>query len=184
MTHYGGKDLARSFRTVRTNTIQTAEEIPENKYDFRATPDTRSVAETLAHIAISPFFQLHVHQNKITDLGAVNFMELFGPVMADEKKPRTKAELIALLKSEGDKYATYVESLPDAFLAEMVTMPPGSDHPAKSRLEMLLSPKEHEMHHRAQLMVVQRMIGLKPHLTRRFEERMAQMQAAGAAQGR
>ena len=39
MTYYGGKELAASFRTVRNNTIKIAEEIPENKYDFRAAPD-------------------------------------------------------------------------------------------------------------------------------------------------
>jgi uncharacterized damage-inducible protein DinB len=38
---------------------------------------------------------------------------------------------------------------------------------------MLLSPKEHEMHHRGQLMVMERMLGLVPHLTREFQERMA-----------
>jgi uncharacterized damage-inducible protein DinB len=42
---------------------------------------------------------------------------------------------------------------------------------------MLLSPKEHEMHHRGQLMTLQRMIGLVPHLTRQMQERMAQQQA-------
>ena len=50
--------------------------------------------------------------------------------------------------------------------------------PVKSRFEMLIAPKEHEMHHRAQLMVLQRMMGQKPHLTRQMEERMAAMQAA------
>ena len=53
-------------------------------------------------------------------------------------------------------------------------MPPGAQPAAKSRFEMLMSPKEHEMHHRGQLMLVQRMIGLVPHLTRRQQERMAQ----------
>jgi uncharacterized damage-inducible protein DinB len=43
---------------------------------------------------------------------------------------------------------------------------------------MLLGPKEHEMHHRGQLMTIQRMIGLTPHLTRQMQERMAQMAAA------
>jgi hypothetical protein len=38
---------------------------------------------------------------------------------------------------------------------------------------MLLSPKEHEMHHRAQLMLIERMLGLVPHLTRQFQERLA-----------
>jgi uncharacterized damage-inducible protein DinB len=45
---------------------------------------------------------------------------------------------------------------------------------------MLLSAKEHEMHHRGQLMMMQRMIGLVPHLTRQMQERMAQAQAARA----
>ncbi len=34
MTHYGAKELTRSFRTVRDNTIKIAEEIPEEKYGF------------------------------------------------------------------------------------------------------------------------------------------------------
>ena len=35
MTYYGAKERARSFRTVRNNTIEIAEEIPEEKYAFR-----------------------------------------------------------------------------------------------------------------------------------------------------
>ena len=31
MTYYGAKELARSFRTVRDNTIKIAEEIPEEQ---------------------------------------------------------------------------------------------------------------------------------------------------------
>jgi hypothetical protein len=31
MTYYGGKELASSFRMVRANTIQSAEEIPESE---------------------------------------------------------------------------------------------------------------------------------------------------------
>ena len=38
---------------------------------------------------------------------------------------------------------------------------------------MLLSPKEHEMHHRAQLMLVERLLGIVPHLTRDQQARMA-----------
>jgi uncharacterized damage-inducible protein DinB len=51
---------------------------------------------------------------------------------------------------------------------------------------MLLSPKEHEMHHRAQLMVVERMLGIVPHLTREQQARMAAMeqQPAKAQAGR
>ena len=50
----------------------------------------------------------------------------------------------------------------------------------KSRLEMLLSAKEHEMHHRAQLMLIERQLGIVPHLTRQMQARMEQMMAAQA----
>jgi uncharacterized damage-inducible protein DinB len=56
---------------------------------------------------------------------------------------------------------------------------PGAQPAAKTRFEMLLGTKEHEMHHRGQLMLIQRMIGLVPHLTRVMQERMAaRMQTA------
>ena len=59
-------------------------------------------------------------------------------------------------------------------------MPPGATPATKSRFEMLLGVKEHEMHHRAQLMTLQRMIGQVPHLTRQMQERMAAMMAQPA----
>ena len=173
MTYYGGKELAASFRTVRKNTIQTAEDIPANKYDFKATPETRSIGQTLVHIALSSGFQHHIQSNKVTDLKTVNFAELMQKFGSEEAKPRDKAQIIALLKTEGEKFASYLEGLPESFLAERVTMPPGADPATKSRFEMLLSPKEHEMHHRGQLMTLERMIGVVPHLTRQMQERMA-----------
>jgi uncharacterized damage-inducible protein DinB len=175
MTYYGGKDLAAAFRTVRENTIKIAEEIPENKYDFKPAPDCRSIGQTLAHIAIGTGFQSHVHRNKISDLKTMNFMELFQKFSAEESKPRTKAETIAFLKAEGDTFASFLDSLPESFLSETVTMPPGAQPATKVRFEMLMSAKEHEMHHRGQLMTMQRMIGQVPHLTRQMQERMAQM---------
>ncbi len=180
MTHYGGKELAAAFRTVRGNTIKIAEEIPENKYAFKPAPDCRSVQETLTHIAVGSGFQHHVQSNKITDLKTVDFPALVQKFLSEEAKPRTKAETIAFLKGEGDTFAAFLESLSDSFLAERVTMPPGAEPPTKSRFEMLLGTKEHEMHHRGQLMTMQRMIGQVPHLTRQMQERMAQMQAAQA----
>ena len=180
MTYYGGKEMAASFRTVRDNTLKIAEEIPESKYEFKPAPDCRSIGQTLVHIALGPGFQHHIQSNKISDLKQVNFPELMQKVMAEEAKPRTKAETIAFLRAEGDKFASFLEGLPEAFLAEQVTMPPQAGGATKSRFEMLLGAKEHEMHHRGQLMLMERMIGIVPHLTRNFQERMARMQTAQA----
>ena len=60
-------------------------------------------------------------------------------------------------------------------------MPAPNNPPFKTRFEMLLGMKEHEMHHRAQLMVMERMLGVVPHLTRRMQEMMARRQAEAQA---
>jgi uncharacterized damage-inducible protein DinB len=175
MTYYGGKEMARSFRTVRENTLKIAEEIPEEKYSFKPAGDSRTIGQTLAHIALGTGFQHHIHSNKISDMTTVNFRELMQHAQAEEKKTRNKAETIAFLKAEGDKFGAFLEGLPEPFLGEQIQMAPGMQPPSKSRFEMLLGAKEHEMHHRAQLMTMQRMIGQVPHLTRQMQERMAAM---------
>jgi uncharacterized damage-inducible protein DinB len=95
----------------------------------------------------------------------------------------TKEQILDALRSGGDEFASWLEGLSDGFLSENIHFPPGLEPPTKSRFEMLLSVKEHEMHHRAQLMTIQRMLGVVPHLTRNMEARraeiMAQQQAAG-----
>jgi uncharacterized damage-inducible protein DinB len=181
MNYYGAPELAASFRTVRKNTLTIAEEIGEAHYGFRVTPDTRTVGQTLIHIAHACELQEHLQGvMHVHTLEGFDFMGFIGPLIADEQKQRTKEQIVALLRESGDRYAKWLEGLSDAFLGESVTMPPGMTPPAKSRFEMILGVKEHEMHHRGQLMVMERMIGVVPHLTREFQARMATMTAAKA----
>lgn len=182
MTYYGAPELARAFRTVRNNTIQIAEEIPEDQYDFRPAEGSRSVAETLVHVAIMTRVpeQIHFVERRSTMVG-FDFFGLMGKLREDANTPRTKAQIRELLRAEGEKYASALETVSEAFLGEQVEYPEGMEPRVKSRFEMLTAPKEHEMHHRGQLMVIERMLGIKPHLTRRMEEVIASMQATHAA---
>jgi uncharacterized damage-inducible protein DinB len=87
---------------------------------------------------------------------------------------------LELLRTEGEKYAKVLEGASEAFLGELVEYPEGMEPRTKSRFEMLIASKEHEMHHRGQLMTVERMLGITPHLTRQMQERIAAMQSAQA----
>lgn len=179
MNYYGAKEIAASFRTVRNNTLKIAEEIPEDQYGFRPAPDTRTVAQTLVHISNMHRFQFALHRDqKLKTLAGFDFQGFIGPIMADEQKPGTKAEIIRRLREGGDEFAAWVSSLSDDFLGEVVTMPPGGQPPSRTRFDMIISVKEHEMHHRGQLMLIERLIGIVPHLTREAQARMARMQAA------
>ncbi|HUA62358.1 MAG TPA: DinB family protein [Verrucomicrobiae bacterium] len=185
MTYYGAHELVYNFRTVRNNTIKIANEIPEDKYSFSPAAGCRTVAQTLTHIAVITRVPTQIQFTlRVSNLATVDFMSIYGPLMAEEQATRTKDQILQLLREEGDKFATLLSGVTEDFLAEKVSMPPGLEPAEKSRFEMLLSAKEHEMHHRGQLMVVERMLGVTPHLTRQMQERIAAMQAQAQAAGR
>ena len=175
---YGTREMAAAFRTVRKNTIQVAEDIPESSYDYVAAPDARCVARMLVHVAVSTRVWEMLNKQGLTTLVGFNFLGLMEELHAEEAKPRSKAEILKLLQTEGDKFAAWMETLSPEFLAETVTEPDGKT--VKTRFERLLSAKEHEMHHRGQLMLIERQLGIVPHITRQFQERVAQMRAAKA----
>ncbi len=161
---YGPKQLADSIRTVRKNTILIAEDIPEEQYGNRPTADSRSVAENLIHIAMVSRLDRILHEEEhVATLEGFDFGKLLKRSEGEEKKSYSKAELIQLLRTSGENWAQWVESLPEQILAEPVRQPGGG---SKTRFEMILGTKEHEMHHRAQLTVIERLLGIVPHLTR------------------
>ena len=163
MSLYGVRQLAASMRAVRQNTILIAGDIPESKYSFRATPETRSVAETLVHIAWLGTADRFMHQERRLDtLEGFDFPALLEKSASEEKVARSRAEIIELLRVEGDRAAQWVEALPDAFMSEQVRLPGGG---SVTRFEMLLGTKEHELQHRAQLTVLERLIGIVPRFT-------------------
>ncbi len=179
MNYYGAKELAASFRTVRKNTIAVATDIPEDKFGFRPAKDVRSVAEVLMHIVTSNNYGHRFHAiERRTSFAGIDFAVLRREFEAEEKRSRTKVEILDLLRSNGEKFAGWLESLPEEFLGERVQMPEGQMPSSKSRFEILLGTKEHEMHHRGQLMLVERILGIVPHLTREREARFSSAQAA------
>jgi uncharacterized damage-inducible protein DinB len=179
MTSYGGKELASAFRTVRKNTIQVAVDIPESQYGHVAAPECKSVAGMLVHIAIATRIWEEIdRKQRLTTLVGLNFQEMRERFDAEEAKVRSKAEIVELLRTGGEQFAAWLEALTPEFLGEMVTELDGKTQ--KSRFERLLGAKEHEMHHRGQLMLIERQLGIVPHITRQFNERIAAMRAAKA----
>jgi uncharacterized damage-inducible protein DinB len=174
LNYYGAKELAESFRTVRKNTITIAQEIPEEKYSFRPAPNTRTVGELLAHISLTYGFQYQVHaQEHRFSLEGIDFPSMAQRFVAEEKLQRSKDQTLEMLYTSGKKWADWIEGLSESFLGERVEMRAGMTPASKSRFEMILSVKEHEMHHRGQLMLIERIVGIVPHLTREMQARMA-----------
>src|SRR5262245_54753948 len=103
MTYYGPKQLADSFRTVRKNTITIANEIPEDKYSYKATPEVMSVREMLAHIAVSPMWQIKIHSEKIGSIDFAFFSKRLQEIKLEEQALQTKADIIKALTENGER---------------------------------------------------------------------------------
>jgi len=172
MTYYGVKSLADSWRTVRKNTIQVAQDIPEDQYGFRAADGTMTVAAMLAHMAVSPLWAEHLH---FVERKHTVAMEDFGRYRTEADAIAAtltgKAAIVEALTSRGEAFAAGLEAMSEADLAEVVAFAPPIPGPGKTRFEMLLGVKEHEMHHRGQLNLIERMLGIVPHLTRARQQR-------------
>jgi uncharacterized damage-inducible protein DinB len=180
VTYYGAKKLQESFNTVRKNTLTIAEEVPAEKYAYRASPDTKSVGEMLAHLATAPMWQIAMHSEHVSFVDFATFgARLAEAAAAEQALAGDKEAIVKALRENGDKLSAFFGGLSEETLQEVVNFPPPVQPPAKTRFEMLLGIKEHEMHHRAQLMLIERMLGIVPHLTRAREAFRAQ--AAGGA---
>ena len=164
MNLYGPRQLADGIRTVRRNVVLIAEDIHEDDYLFRPSVGSRSVGEMLIHVAFFSNFDYLLHEEEhVTTVEAFDFSQFLNDSKSQEKRHPTKPKLIELLRDSGESWAEWVEFVPEPFLAEAVAQRDGT---LKTRFEMILGTKEHEMHHLGQLTVIERTLGIVPHLTR------------------
>ena len=120
----------------------------------------------------------HIHLiERRTTLDGFDFFGFMRVLTVEEQVERSKSEVIGVLSANGDKFARSLEELQEDFLSQRVAYPLGMMPASKSRFEMLMSFKEHEMHHRGQLMLIERMLGIVPHLTRQMQSQMAASQS-------
>jgi uncharacterized damage-inducible protein DinB len=166
---FGPGYLEENFRTVRKNTVLVAEDIPADKYTFTAAPGVKSVGQMLAHVAVSPRWQMALHSEGVTAVDFPMFAARLAKGQAEEQALQSKDQIVAALKDGGEEFAAFLAGLSAPTLAQTISFPPPIQPAVKTRMEMLMSVKEHEMHHRAQLMLMQRMLGIVPHLTRQRE---------------
>lgn len=130
--------------------VTMAEDFPEDKYDFKATPAQRSFAEQMLHATSSMYY--------FTD-----------PAMG--QKPRypedpkrdslkTKAEIVAFAKKAVEDGAAVIKSKGDKGMSESTTDPESKQQIQISDLAYGLI--EHSGEHYGQLVVYYRLAGLVP----------------------
>jgi uncharacterized damage-inducible protein DinB len=144
------KDLAATWQRAATEIVDVAEAMPEQKYDYKPTPEISSFRDQLVHVA--GITQRFIDTAK-------------GTKSEQSHKAMTKAEVIGLLKQTFQTAQEMVGSLTDAQLLEPVKFPFGDR--MVSRFTFWQGPLYQIRNHHGQLVVYLRMNGIVPPTTAR-----------------
>lgn len=134
--------------------MEMAEDFPEEKYDFKPTPEVRSFKEQLLHVAGANYF----------------FIRLAGGEKTKPAHPGrdTKADVVAVLKESYADGAALLRQTGDAGLSRTVKHPFAEQMISLQNLWMVAVG--HGTEHYGQLVVYYRLNGLVPPTTRRQQQ--------------
>ena len=161
--------ICEQWQDVRNGLIKEVELIPAEQMGFKPAPESRSVIELLHHIIETQ----RVLAGEMCR-GNTNFQRGFPALMAEfagnTKEATTKEAVLELLRSSVEETKAMVVSFGDASFEQGMTR---FDGKPCTKIEMLNFTVAHEMYHRGQLTVYERLLGIEPALTRFFRKMSA-----------
>lgn len=138
-----GTEMKAAYNSVKNNILQSAEKMPDANYGFQPTPDIRSFAQVLDHVAAA---QLH-------SCGAV-----VGSQPTGGMEPSTKADVLAALHTSFAACDKAFDSLTDASAFETIKLPRGE----RTRVALLAGVLAHDNEQYGILSVYLRLKGVIP----------------------
>ena len=158
------------WKDTRAGLIQEVEKIPEDQFSFRATPETRSIAEVLQHIIESQKIMVGETCRADANIRRQSFAAHAQEHASGVKDVSDKNGLLELLRSSMDEAAACMRGHAEKFEDTMMNIT-GQPTPKSAFLTFALS---HEMYHRGQLTVFERLLNIEPVLTGRVKKLFAQ----------
>jgi uncharacterized damage-inducible protein DinB len=148
--------VQRQFQMIQGLVMKTAEKVGEDLYSFKPTPEVRSLAGVLGHIADGNRLLCRIASGENVDLEKI--MKGVDPVQVHEKKT-AKAEIIAALNDSRAFCDSVFAKLTDASGQESATWFGGDKMP---RLMILTMNNSHNWEHYGNLVTYMRLKGIVP----------------------
>ena len=145
------KEYLERLEKSKEYLILVAETMPEDKYDFKATPESMSFAENLMHIA----WAMDWHSQSLMGEREARDWNTDTELKVDNK---SKKEMINTIDRTFDKTIEFILNFDLNKLEERLDYF-GSD---RTKRQVLLLLADHITHHRGQILVYMRLNGLKP----------------------
>ena len=155
-----------SWREVRAGLIEEASQIPADKFSFKAAEGMRSVAELLQHLVESQKFLVGEACRPDTNLLRKSFAEHINDYAPGVRDHNDKDAILALLAQAMVDTEKILRDNADELKNSMKRF----DGKEMTKLGFMSFAIAHEMYHRGQLTVYERLLGIEPMLTQKFRK--------------
>jgi uncharacterized damage-inducible protein DinB len=164
------EEMLDIWKEVRSGLIAELEQIPAEQFGFQPTPESRSVAGIIRHIAEAQQFFAGELCRPDTDFKRLPIQELIERQAAEAYSGGDKQELVGSLRSTMESAESSLRAFGEEAIAEPVTRLDGK---TMSKLGYLYFIISHEMYHRGQISVYERLMKIEPALTAKLREFLA-----------
>jgi len=163
------EQVVDQWQDVRNGLIKEVELIPAEQMSFKPAAESRSVIELLQHVVESERVLAGEMCRDNTNFER-GFPEMMAEFAGGVKDATNKDALIELLRSSMEETKKSVLSFGDTGFEKIMTRFDGKQCP---KLTMLNFTVAHEMYHRGQLTVYERLLGIEPALTQLIRKMMS-----------
>jgi uncharacterized damage-inducible protein DinB len=154
------------WRYIRKGLIAEVDNIPADKFDFRATPEVRSAHELVQHILEGSMMMVGELTQEKPNFQRMSYTAFFEEYSTRAKNAKGKEELIELLTTQVEEGIDAIARVGAEAMMGPVTNFSGSTW---SRMQWFFHAMTEEMYHRGQLVTYARLLGLVPALTQMIE---------------
>ena len=162
------EEMLDFWKEVRTGLIAELAQIPAEQFGFQATPESRSVAGIIRHIVEVQKFSTGELCRPDTDFTRVPIRDLVERHAAEAHSGGDKEELIGSLRSTMESAEAALRTFGEEALREKVQY-----GKTVSKLNILYYYITHEMYHRGQICVYERLMQIEPAGTVKLREILA-----------
>jgi len=160
------EEAIEAWEGTRDGVIAEVDNIPEKQFGFRPAKESRSAAELALHIMDVSLMMAGELPREDTNLLRAPWPELLALYNKPIKGLKTKREVVAALRSTVRDGVKAFRGAGEMHMLQLITR---FDRKRGTRLAWFHHGIAHEDYHRGQLAIYQRLMGIKPALTKMIE---------------
>ena len=162
--------LIGTWKETRNGFIDEVAQVPADQFSFRPTAETRSVAEVVRHIIETQHVLVGEACRPETNLMRQSFADHIKEYAPHVGSIEDKDGLLELMRNSMEANQAAIRANQERLGESMKRF----DGKTMTKFEFLTFATAHEMYHRGQFTVYERLLNIKPALTTKFEKLFAQ----------